>query len=148
MDTRTSDQRRSIMQAVGQRDTRPEMVVRRHLHSRGYRYRLHVRALPGTPDIVFPSRKKVVFVNGCFWHGHDCPKGRPPKSRQSYWLPKIAANKTRDINKIEALREAGWEVMVVWQCELAKLSRIDDIALFLEQPPRVLRLESTLESRK
>jgi DNA mismatch endonuclease, patch repair protein len=96
MDTRTPDQRSRIMQAVKQKDTGPELLLRRALHRLGYRYRTHAKDLPGRPDLVFASRKKVIFVHGCFWHGHDCSKGRLPKSRPEYWIPKIEANKARD----------------------------------------------------
>jgi DNA mismatch endonuclease (patch repair protein) len=106
------------MKAVGTKDTGAEMIVRRLLHAKGYRYRLHRRDLPGSPDIVFPRLRKVLFVNGCFWHGHDCDKGRLPKSRLDYWRPKIELNKERDRRSIAALSETGWSVAVIWQCEL------------------------------
>jgi DNA mismatch endonuclease (patch repair protein) len=117
-DTRTKAQRRYIMQSVGVANTSPEVTVRRLLHAEGYRFRLHPRHLPGKPDIVFPSRRKVIFVHGCFWHGHGCAKGLPPKSRLDYWLPKIASNRLRDSVKQAALQELGWSFLVVWQCEL------------------------------
>ncbi len=97
------------------------MALRRALHRLGYRYRLHRRDLPGSPDIVFPSRRKVVFVHGCFWHGHDCRWGRLPKSRPEYWLPKIEANRARDNRALTRLCEGGWQTMVVWQCDLRDL---------------------------
>ena len=121
MDTRTVEQRRRIMQAVKSRDTGPEMVVRRLLHSLGYRYRLHRKDLPGKPDVAFLSRRKAIFVHGCFWHGHGCPKGRLPKSRLDYWEPKLSGNKERDRRKEEELRSMGWGVLVIWQCETADL---------------------------
>lgn len=117
MDTRTPEQRRRIMQAVGTKDTKPEMIVRRALYAMGYRYRLHLKDLPGKPDIVFPGRKKAIFVHGCFWHWHGCPKGQLPKSRLDYWKPKLEANVARDRAKIEELKKGGWRVLVVWQCE-------------------------------
>jgi DNA mismatch endonuclease (patch repair protein) len=117
-DTRTAEQRRTIMKSVGQRNTGPELFLRRWLHSEGYRYRLHRRDLPGTPDIVFPARRKAIFVNGCFWHGHGCSKGQPPKSRPEYWLPKIEANRQRDARAVSALQTMGWQVETVWQCEM------------------------------
>jgi len=107
------------MQAVGTKDTGPEMNVRRALFSAGYRFRVHRRDLPGTPDIVFSGRKKVIFVHGCFWHGHDCKKGRGSKSKVEYWGPKLEANRSRDIRNIESLTALGWDSLVVWQCELA-----------------------------
>lgn len=118
MDTRTPAQRRKIMQSVGTKDTGPEWIVRRSLHRLGYRYRLHAEDLPGRPDIVFRSRKKAVFVHGCYWHGHGCSKGQPPKSNVDYWLPKLSANKDRDIRKEQALRILGWNVLTIWQCDV------------------------------
>lgn len=105
------------MRAVGQKHTGPEMIVRRLLHAAGFRFRLHRRDLPGSPDLVFPRLGKVVFVHGCFWHGHDCQKGRLPKSRLDYWQPKIEANLARDARKEKELRALGWDVSTVWQCE-------------------------------
>lgn len=117
-DTRTRAQRRRIMRAVRSRDTGPERVVRRLLHGLGYRYRLHRRDLPGSPDLVFPARRKAIFVHGCFWHAHDgCRWGRPPKSRPDYWLPKLERNRARDAEKRTLLEALGWRALVVWQCE-------------------------------
>lgn len=118
VDTRTPEQRRRIMQSIGTRNTGPEMAVRRLLHRLGYRYRLHRRDLPGSPDIVFPSRRAAVFVHGCYWHGHGCAKGRLPKSRLDYWGPKIRVNRKRDSERQKALRRLGWRVLVLWQCEI------------------------------
>lgn len=116
-DNRTPQQRRQTMQAIPSKDTLPERVVRRMLHSRGYRYRLHPASLPGKPDIVFPSRRKAIFVHGCFWHRHGCKYGKLPKSRQDYWRPKLEANRERDSQKEAELRTLGWSVLTVWQCE-------------------------------
>ena len=124
MDTRTPEQRRRIMQAVKSRHTKPELAVRRLLHGMGYRYRLHRKDLPGNPDIAFMSRRKAIFVHGCFWHGHDCPKGRLPKSRLEYWRPKVDNNKDRDRTKEEQLRSLGWSVLVIWQCETLNLEAL------------------------
>jgi len=106
------------MQAVKAKNTGPEITVRRALHALGYRFRLHRKDLPGKPDIVLPGRKKAIFVHGCFWHGHGCAKGQPPKSRLDYWLPKLEQNIERDRMKKEQLELQGWSVLVVWQCEL------------------------------
>jgi DNA mismatch endonuclease, patch repair protein len=114
----TPTTRSKIMKAVGTKDTGAEIAVRRLLHSKGYRYRLHVQDLPGSPDLVFSSLRKVLFIHGCFWHGHDCDKGRLPKSKLDYWRPKIEANKERDLRSISSLMELGWHAGVVWQCEL------------------------------
>lgn len=118
MDTRSTEQRRRIMQAVKSKNTGPEMKVRRLLHAMGYRFRLHRKDLPGKPDIVLPKHRKAIFVHGCFWHSHGCPKGQPPKSRFDYWLPKLERNAMRDREKIEQLEKLGWRVLVVWQCEI------------------------------
>ena len=117
MDTRTAEQRSRIMKSVATRHTGPELVVRKALHALGCRYGLHRKDLPGSPDIVMPSREKIILVHGCFWHGHRCRYGRPPKSRSEYWLPKISANSKRDRRNLAALNRAGWTVLVVWQCQ-------------------------------
>lgn len=108
----------SLVRAV---DTKPEMLVRRLVHSMGYRYRLHRRALPGTPDLVFASRKAVIFVHGCFWHRHPdpaCRLARLPKSRLDFWVPKLERNAERDREAVEALEATGWRVLVIWECEI------------------------------
>lgn len=119
MPDHVSPERRSfIMSQVGTRDTKPELIIRRALHRLGYRYRLHQRQLPGSPDLVFPTRRKVIFVHGCFWHGHGCRWGQLPKSRPEYWGPKIHVNRVRDAKSLLALHEAGWQTHIVWQCDL------------------------------
>ncbi|WP_201864464.1 very short patch repair endonuclease [Microvirga soli] len=117
VDTRTPEQRRYIMQSVRSKNTGPEMIVRRIAHALGYRFRVHRRDLPGTPDLVFPSRRKAIYVHGCFWHGHGCPKGKLPKSRPEFWIPKIARNKERDADTVAAMEAMGWETLTLWQCE-------------------------------
>jgi DNA mismatch endonuclease, patch repair protein len=112
------------MQAIKSRNTTPELAVRSLLHSLGYRFRLHRRDLPGTPDIVLPARRCVIFVNGCFWHAHGCRIGQPPKSRLEYWQPKLDANKARDLRKLEEVEYAGWRALTVWQCELRDLDSL------------------------
>jgi DNA mismatch endonuclease (patch repair protein) len=107
------------MRAVHSTDTSPEMKVRRLLHASGYRYRLHRNDLPGKPDIVLPSRKKVIFVHGCFWHGHTCKRGaRTPKTNQEYWVKKIQRNTERDKEHLERLQALGWNTLVIWECEI------------------------------
>lgn len=118
MDTRTPEQRRRIMRAVKSKDTKPELAVRCLLYSLGYRYRLHPKGLPGRPDIAFLGRRKAIFVHGCFWHGHECAKGRSPKSRLEYWQPKLEQNAIRDRTKVEQLESLGWQSLVIWQCEI------------------------------
>lgn len=106
------------MALIRSKNTKPEMVVRRLAHKLGFRFRLHRKDLPGRPDMSFPSRRAVVLVNGCFWHGHDCPKGRRhPKSNTSYWEAKIAGNVARDMMSSANLQALGWRVMIVWECE-------------------------------
>ncbi|WP_336510352.1 DNA mismatch endonuclease Vsr [Agrobacterium tumefaciens] len=112
------------MRAVKSKDTTPEMIVRRLVHGLGYRYRLHRRDLPGNPDLVFPGKRKVVQVNGCFWHGHDCARGaRQPKANADYWCKKIARNVERDVRNEAALREEGWDTLIVWECQTRTKSR-------------------------
>lgn len=117
--TETPAQRSQTMRAVKSTDTGPEMRVRRLVHAMGYRYRLHVKELPGKPDLVFPRWRAVIFVHGCFWHGHDCARGaRTPKSNREYWQAKIGRNVERDARHREALAAAGWRVLTLWECEL------------------------------
>ena len=125
------------MQAVKSRDTKPELKVRRLLHRLGYRFRLHRKQLPGTPDIVFPGRRCVVFVHGCFWHGHDCPKGRLPKSRTDYWREKIVRNKERDAKAEVELTILGWRTLTIWQCEtIAEDALTSKLTQFLGPPTK------------
>jgi DNA mismatch endonuclease (patch repair protein) len=119
--------RSAVMARVRGKNTRPELIVRKLVFAAGYRYRLHVRSLPGSPDLVFPGRKKVIFVHGCFWHRHDnCNLARMPKSRVEFWSDKLNGNKARDERSYEALRHAGWRVHVVWECELGDLAALED----------------------
>jgi len=108
------------MARIRKKDTKPEMLVRRLVHSLGYRYRLHKEGLPGTPDIVLSARRKVIFVHGCFWHRHEgCADGRKlPRGNLSYWGPKLKRNRQRDEANVARLRELGWDVLVVWECEI------------------------------
>jgi DNA mismatch endonuclease (patch repair protein) len=117
--------RSAIMRAVKGRDTGPERRVRRTAFALGYRYRLHRRDLPGAPDLVFPGRRKVVFVHGCFWHGHACKRGdRPPAANAAYWSSKIARNRARDAKARRALKALGWSVLTLWECELGDEARL------------------------
>lgn len=112
--------RSAIMRAVKSTNTTPEKAVRSLAHRLGYRFRLHRKDLPGTPDLVFPSVRKAIFVNGCFWHGHDCKRGaRAPKTNAAYWLQKIARNRRRDEEARQALAALGWSVLTVWECEIS-----------------------------
>ena len=133
-DPLTPEQRRHTMASVRATGTAPEMLVRRLVHSMGYRYRLHRVDLPGKPDLVFPARRKVVLVNGCFWHGHECEAGTNlPKANRDYWIPKLARNRSRDTMNQARLREAGWSVLVLWECEMKDLEELRArISRFLE----------------
>lgn len=113
------------MSAIRGKDTRPELVLRRALHQLGFRYRLHVRALPGNPDIVLPKYRAVIQVRGCFWHRHTCRDGHLPKSRQEYWEQKLCDNKARDRRNDRALRKLGWVVIIVWECQLATKVKLE-----------------------
>nr|WP_295559204.1 very short patch repair endonuclease [uncultured Hyphomicrobium sp.] len=106
-------------------DTKPEMIVRQLVHAMGYRFRLHRRDLPGAPDLVFPSRRKVIFVHGCFWHRHDCPDGRKiPRSKPEYWIPKLERNKQRDKTSVAQLEKLGWQTLTLWECQLKDLDQL------------------------
>ncbi len=123
------------MQAVRSKDTKPEIALRKMLHRLGYRYRLHRQDLPGVPDLTFPSRKKVIFVHGCFWHGHPC-RGEPriPKTNRDYWVPKIQRNAARDTEHEQALADLGWGVLTVWECELKAPDEVRERAVsFLDE---------------
>lgn len=113
------------MSRIRGKDTGPEMVLRRMLHALGYRYRLHVRALPGCPDMVFPARKKVVFVHGCFWHRHNCKYGKVmPETQKEFWQNKFRDTIRRDRNNYKALKKSGWQVLVIWECQLKNLTEL------------------------
>lgn len=126
MTDRLSPERRSaLMRSVKGRDTKPEIAVRKAVHREGYRYRLHGRHLPGTPDLVFPARNAILFVHGCFWHGHyGCSKATIPKTRTSFWTEKIAANQARDKHVQCDLRSQGWRTLVVWECETRNIKHL------------------------
>jgi DNA mismatch endonuclease (patch repair protein) len=120
------EKRSAVMRRVKGRNTAPEMTVRRALTKLGARYRLHRKDLPGNPDIVLPGRKLAIFVHGCFWHGHDCPRGaRVPKQNRDYWVAKVGRNVARDVKSREALAALGWRVETVWECELKDAGALD-----------------------
>ncbi len=108
------------MAQVRSTDTSPEIAVRRALHANGFRFRLHRKDLPGTPDIVLPRTRDVVFVNGCFWHGHHCPRSRLPSSNREYWERKINRNVIRDARAVERLKAEGWKTHVIWECDIVR----------------------------
>lgn len=119
-DNHTKEQRSYNMSKIRSTNSAPEEKVRKYLFSKGFRYRKNVKSLPGCPDIVLPKYKTVIFVNGCFWHKHDCPRFVWPSSNKEYWEPKIRRNAERDKINIELLQKEGWRVLVVWECELKK----------------------------
>lgn len=126
-DTLTPSERSERMSRVRGKHTKPEMTVRRLVHGLGYRYRLHAKKLPGKPDMAFASRRKVIFVHGCFWHRHNdsnCKLSRLPKSRLDFWLPKLEANAVRDKQREAETAAGGWDVMVIWECQLSDLSSL------------------------
>ena len=113
------------MSKVRGKDTGPELIVRRLTHKLGFRYSLNKKGLPGSPDLVFTSRRKAIFVHGCFWHQHRrCARSKPPSSRTDYWLPKLEANRQRDQRNVRALRKLGWKVMTIWECQLKNRERV------------------------
>lgn len=133
----TRSQRSHVMRSVGRKDTGPEILVRSMLHQAGFRFRKNVRALPGSPDVVLPKYGAVVFVHGCFWHQHaGCRRATRPASRRDYWDAKLARNVERDRQNARRLRDAGWKVLVVWECETA------DAAALIARLERSLRVES------
>ncbi|EKA3901067.1 DNA mismatch endonuclease Vsr [Vibrio cholerae] len=125
----TPEQRSRTMRAVRSRDTKPELTVRRFLHAAGLRYILHDRRLPGSPDLVFPKYRTVVFVHGCFWHQHaNCPAASRPRSNTEYWSRKLTGNVERDARNRTSLEASGWRVLVIWECEIRERDALDRLA--------------------
>ena len=127
--------RSQIMSKISGKNTKPELVIRKALFAKGYRYRLHRKDLPGNPDIVFPSRKKVIFINGCFWHGHNCSKAALPATNKRFWKKKISGNVKRDKLNLYKLKKMAWKSLVIWQCEIKNSSfenKIYRIVKFIE----------------
>lgn len=134
MDTITKSQRSALMSRIKSKDTKPEMAVRSMLHRLGFRFRLHVKNLPGRPDIVLPRHGKIVLVHGCFWHGHGCQLASTPKSNTGYWSEKIAGNCARDIRTRNALLTNDWQVLEIWECEVRAMNGlIDKLQRFMER---------------
>ena len=132
-DNHTKEVRSKNMSHIRSTNSKPEEIVRKYLFSQGFRYRKNVRKLPGCPDIVLAKYKTVIFVNGCFWHKHDCPRFVWPSSNQEYWEPKIVRNVERDKQNTALLKEAGWNIIVVWECELKKMIREQTLEGLSEQ---------------
>ena len=126
MDTISPAERSQVMARVRSKNSQPEMSVRRLVYALGYRYRLHAQKLPGHPDLVFRSRRKVIFVHGCFWHRHDnCALARMPKSRLDFWGPKLEGNRKRDQRNIQELIIDGWSVLTIWECEIGDMKKLE-----------------------
>jgi DNA mismatch endonuclease, patch repair protein len=146
-DVLTTEQRRLNMSRIRGRDTKPELTLRSGLHARGLRFRLHRKNLPGCPDLVFPCFHAVVFVHGCFWHGHDCPMFKMPATRAEFWATKIGGNRARDGRARLGLARAGWRTLVVWECALSGPCRrsvdsvLDEVMAWLntEEPGGVIQ---------
>lgn len=127
MDIFTIKKRSEMMSKVRSKNTTPELIIRRLIFAMGYRYRLHVAELPGKPDIVMIGRRKIVDVRGCFWHAHKgCKYATLPETRQNFWAAKISRNRERDETNLDSLKRAGWDVLVIWQCELKNLESLKD----------------------
>lgn len=125
MDNVSVKKRSEIMRNIRSKNTEPELFVRSMTHRMGYRFRLHAKYLPGKPDLVFPSRKKVIFVHGCFWHHHEgCSDAAFPKSNKQFWIPKLLLNRERDQNTLRALKQLGWKVLVVWECQISNTAAL------------------------
>ena len=145
-DRMTKEQRHRCMVSIKGKDTKPEMLVRRYLHSRGYRYRVNVRRLPGTPDIVLRKYRTVIFINGCFWHGHeDCRYFVLPKSNTQYWQQKIERNKQRDVEKRIQLRLLGWHTIIIWGCELKPKNRHTTLQALEQTLNKIYLLNNSVE---
>ena len=127
MDVFPEKKRREIMSRVKNRNTRPELLVRSLLHKLGFRFRLHRSDLPGTSDIVLPKHKTVVFVNGCYWHGHSCPRGRLPKTNREFWQSKIQKNIARDNRNFGKLRRLGWNIFIAWSCQTHSIVKLTEL---------------------
>lgn len=139
--------RSRIMAGIRGKNTKPEMTLRQGLHARGLRYRLHVKDLPGKPDLVFPGRRAVLFAHGCFWHGHDCHLFRMPSTRSEFWTAKIGRNRLVDERTTAALQAAGWRVGIVWECALKGRTRLSLQTVLDRCEKWILGEELTLESR-
>lgn len=138
MDTLTPKERSERMSRVRNKDTKPEMRVRRLVSGMGYRYRLQYKKVPGRPDLAFPGRRMAIFVHGCFWHRHpdpECPLARMPKSRLDFWMPKLEGNRARDLRKLQELRDLGWSALVIWECQLRDEEALrETLRAFLDSP--------------
>jgi len=136
-DTKTPEARSANMANIRSTNTKPEELVRKYIFSKGFRYRKNDKRLPGKPDIVLPKYRTVIFVNGCFWHMHNCTRARLPKSNLDYWEPKIKRNVERDKENYKTLKKMGWKVIVIWECELKKKSRDERLSNLVDEISRL-----------
>lgn len=149
VDTIDQPSRSRVIASVKGKNTGPELLVRKLVFSAGYRYRIHVRNLPGSPDLTFPCRKKFIFVHGCFWHRHEgCDLARMPRSHIEFWDSKLSGNKLRDARAVDALRQCGWDVMVVWECELRDPKNVANVIQGFLGAPRMPALPELRVLRK
>lgn len=137
--------RSRMMAGIRGKDTKPERVIRRILHSSGYRYRLHVKDLPGAPDIVLPKYRAAIFVHGCFWHGHDCRLFKWPHSRSEFWKQKISSNQHRDKTTLDQLLGNGWRIGIVWECAMRGSSKLDSMLMAAQLLDWVASRETSIE---
>lgn len=134
MDTIAPTERSALMSRIRSKDTRPEMAVRSLLHRMGFRFRIHRKDLPGRPDIVLPRHRKIVLIQGCFWHGHTCRLASKPKSNESYWSAKLEANRARDARNLAALIGQGWMVLELWECEIRRFEGLEEkLQVFMQR---------------
>lgn len=145
-DRMSKEQRHKCMSRIKSKNTKPEMLVRRYLHAHGYRYRINVKRLPGTPDIVLRKYKTVIFINGCFWHGHEgCKYFVMPKSNTAFWEKKIERNKERDVEKRIKLRMLGWHTIIIWECELKPNNRHTTLQALEQTLNKIFLLNNSVE---
>ncbi|MEE9677055.1 very short patch repair endonuclease [Pseudomonas moraviensis] len=142
--------RSRMMSGIKSKNTKPEVSIRKALHARGFRYRMHVNNLPGKPDLVFPKYKAVVFVHGCFWHGHSCRYFKVPKTRSAFWIDKIQKNRDRDGLQVNALLVSGWRVLLIWECAVKSAVKgqlpalMDQIVGWLESGEKYMQIQENL----
>ncbi|MDE2749939.1 MAG: very short patch repair endonuclease [Chloroflexota bacterium] len=144
-DSVSPEKRSDVMSKVRSKDTKPELLIRRGLHSQGFRYRLHAKDLPGKPDLVFRRYRSVIFVNGCFWHGHSCPRCRMPNTNSDYWKRKVARNVARDAINRRTLLDQGWRVLTIWECALSGKQKLGLNHVIALASQWLLSTESTCE---
>ena len=143
--------RSRMMANIRSKNTSPEILIRKALHARGFRFRVHVKKLPGTPDLVLPKYKAVIFIHGCFWHGHNCRYFRIPQTRHEFWMEKIAKNQVRDREQLAALRVLNWRVLVIWECAVRTMKKqiapvlIDSVVYWLLQDSELTQIDESLK---